>query len=100
MLNVGSTVCEDLHLIQQPPSGMASHGPHSRSQIAVQAVAGLRSVSTGKDRNSCLVQGHEDQEHAFTQKDSLACPTGEPRIPREMSLGDRREINASSMKIV
>ena len=86
MLNVGSTVCEDLHLFQQPPSGMASRGPHSRSQIAVQAVAGLRSVSTGKDRNSCLVQGHEDQEHAFTQKEVWHVQPESPESPEKCRL--------------
>lgn len=45
------------------------------------------------------VGGREEQEGFLTQEDSLARPTGEPRIPRKVSLGGRREVDVSSMKI-
>lgn len=44
--------------------------------------------------------GREEQEGSLTQEDSLPCPAGEPRIPRKiLSGGKREEIGSSSVKM-
>lgn len=63
-------------------------------------VASLHYMSPGWDRSSCLVRGRKEQEGSLMQEDSWACPAGEPRIPRKISSGGRREeMGASSMKM-
>lgn len=102
---VGCWTWEVHYLLRSAPNSVAPRGPaslgsHSRSNRALQMVAGLRYMSPGCDRSSCLVGGREEQEGSLTQEDSLPCPAGEPRIPRKiLSGGKREEIGSSSVKM-